>query len=93
MLDYIEQECIADILAKRLEVEAALVSLSPHTAKDMYNAANKNIIDPYIRLRLPYLSNKDNIKGGNSTLSNEEIEHWKKVMKERKEQFKREGKI
>jgi len=42
---------------------------------------------------LPYLSNKDNIKGGNSTLSNEEIEHWKKVMKERKEQFKREGKI
>lgn len=93
VLDYTEQENVADILSKRLEVEAALIAVSPHTAKDMYNSVNKNIIDPYIRLRLPYLIKKDNINGGNSTLSAEEIAHWKAVMKERKEQFKREGKI
>lgn len=93
VLDYIEQENIADILTKRLTVESALVSISPATAKDMYTSVNKNIIDPYIRLRLPYLVDKDNIVSGNAPLSDEEKEHWKQIMKERTEQFKREGKI
>lgn len=93
VLDYIEQETICDILSKRLLAETALISIGPATAKDMYNSVNKNIIDPYIRLRLPYLVNKDNISTGNAPLTDTEKEYWKQVLKERKEQFKKEGKI
>lgn len=93
ILDFTERELIADVLDKKLQVESQLISVSPHTAKDVYTSINKNIIEQYMRLRLPYMGNKDNIVGANNPLSEEEKIYWKQVMKERTEQFKKEGKI
>lgn len=86
ILEQIETEEMAKIIEQKLAVESQLISLSPATAKEIYTQINQNIINTYVRLRLPYIAKKDNI---NTTgkLSEEEKDYFRKILKEKKEQL------
>lgn len=83
ILEDIEQEAVADVLAKKVVLDAQIIPLNPKAAKGVYG-----IIDKYTELTLPYLSKTDKISdtapGASSTLSEDEKAYWRKVISERK---------
>jgi len=86
ILNEIEKELIGDALSKRLLLDAQIIQLNPKSTKLVYSQADK-----YMQLRLPYLGKQIKINDkALKPITNDEIEYWKNLRKER-ETAKKDG--